>query len=837
MIRRTFAMAMIAMVFVVATPGLASAQGVGASAPASTTGCNTDPKSRWAEWATNSTAEKSSDYLPINRWIDSTGSLHSRLGKGALDDLDQKGGRTLTGFTISIGNAAWSTGTSVVELAASASVLDKTGCMIDEVAGATGKSLLDSGILSLGVVVTIIAVLWRQYRGSGTPGSAVMRTIAILTLFGIMMNGAMQTSRTNVISFGSPAWIATKSNDLLGSLASAPAAALAEVAPEAGSFSTIDSGGDNLSCSAYTRALKAKYKELWGTKFEQPQATAPLVMSSMWEESGLALWASVQFGEANPYGQRVYCRLLERNRKTKAVVQRNLMKSVLPVNGSNGTRRVYSGGSPTEVDKQMIGWAACTPNGSGGWTVSGFTEADLIVDKHPAITAEDCKTWWDGGGDLDGAVDAPSNMDWEDDPDLVDGATKSPATADYVAHLHGDAAGSGLVGGFVYMFVGFIMFLVFGALALAVFGAKIVAAVMMLMVMVNLGISLFTVTSGNDRLTKFAKSYLAISAYGVGFQFILGLVAVISKIIIVSATPSLGAGSILATILAGLAPIISVVVMHVSIKAMGLTSPFQPSAMKEFASAAGGAGVGAFAGMSLGRMMGRRGGSGRFSNYRLRRAVGRGQRGRAVSTRRQATAKDQADLKDAKSQGRRDRLRADGVSGTARRSTGAVKSAFGGYADRAKAAVSSSKSAAKRFLDNPKAGLRSGLRSPKLRRAGVAAGVAVAAATGAPVIAAGGAVVGAGVLAARAARRRHDPRTERNRQIIRDYRERHALTEAPSAERRERVRETVQEPVRPASRPNPHRATAPADRPRPPKPKPKPKTTPKTTPKTAPPKP
>ena len=95
---------------------------------------------------------------------------------------------------------------------------------------------------------------------------------------------------------------------MIASLASAPAKAIAD---QGSVTEQTQDTGDPLSCSAFTANMRANYQDLYLSGPASLGASVPLVMSQMWENTGLMVWVNSQFGAGNPYGPRVYCHVLE----------------------------------------------------------------------------------------------------------------------------------------------------------------------------------------------------------------------------------------------------------------------------------------------------------------------------------------------------------------------------------------------------------------------------------------------------------------------------------------------------------------------------------------------
>ena len=253
-----------------------------------------------------------SSVLPAMRWDDASTHLHSRLGGALWDDVPQKVQRNMyTEQLLSVGNFFWASAAGFTEKASRFCPLDKAGGLVDSAAADVGEAILKSTIPLLAMALALVGFLWRKRQRGGSI-KELAGTVAVIAIMATMVMGA---SKSTGGGFGggefnpgtlSPGWFVTRSDMITSALAAKPAQVLGPVEldePEVGSRA-------KLSCNAYTKAMDQQYKELWGQGGQQTPAAIPLLISGMWEQSGLVAWKKAQFG-GNRYGDFMYCRMLE----------------------------------------------------------------------------------------------------------------------------------------------------------------------------------------------------------------------------------------------------------------------------------------------------------------------------------------------------------------------------------------------------------------------------------------------------------------------------------------------------------------------------------------------
>lgn len=583
--------------------------------------------------------------LPVNRWSEGT-SFHSRLGSKAWNDVAQKLQRQgVMELGMSFGNVVWATSAGMVEFATSFCVLDRAGAAIDSTAAKIAKALISSGLVVAVLAGTIVVYAWRMSRGAGAKvGKALFQKGLVLALFAIMMVGASNSSggtATNTAykpGLGSPGWFATTIDTTIASLASSVAGSVTTKTIEGADKYKPGVEHDVLSCTRYVKAMKDQYRELYGSGTYKQAANVPLLLSSMWEQTGLEAWKQAQFGNRNAHGDFMYCRMLEANTSqpvgiatgnTLASTQIQIMRRVDSgfANSINPRAMAWVGSSDNkERDRAYVAWAACRiiddkasklSNKDSLYIPDGREKGGAGIDKNKLIPPgfsgnnhtnnseqrDACHSLFNkDAGDFDGGY-----FDWNDsDSDISKTLTAAgggePEAKDFLLTLHGNKNVTGIVSVIVYSFSALAMFAVFGLFSIAIIAAKVAALVMMLMVFFMMFATLLP-NADSSKLVGFAKQYVGLSLFAFGAQFILAMISVVTSLLIGvgAATMPGGAGGLMSMIWTGVAPLIAVMCLHIVFKRMKMPSPFKMSSGMAWGQAAA---TGAIGGAAAGGVMG-----------------------------------------------------------------------------------------------------------------------------------------------------------------------------------------------------------------------------------------
>ncbi|WP_156250806.1 hypothetical protein [Pseudactinotalea terrae] len=526
-----------------------------------------------------------SNYLPAQRWAQAASGLHLRTGDGFLEDLSTRLQREATfPMWMSMGNWMWSLSTNLTSWAVSLDLMKSVGLQVDQIAAKLGTAIADSAILGALIGIGIIVVLWRAARGRTNPWRYIARASIVLALLTVMFAGATAST----VSGGeyrpglmSPGWLATKTNSIVSSLASAPALALSN---EMTTYTPDTDTGQTgiLSCDAYTAELAAQYAQSAGgtnALANKLEASVPMLLSRMWEQTGLEVWKTAQFGSSNSYGDYMYCRLLEERAGQAEVVQMMLTSQAAtragtPISGAANPNLNAApwgtGGDVESRDRSLIAWGACRLGSNGSWTVAGDWSDITRSGGRGAVSADDCAKWWaedyytDAGPNGWIAGDT-NNLEFSGKASDTRNDTRSaPEARDFLLSLHGGGsnAGGNTVMVIAYFASSLAVLLVFLVLAGAVLIAKVAAVVMALAIFLLLLKDLLPGQEGNSSAAKVAKAFIGIAFATFALSLLLALVAVVTGFLVQAATDWFGGSSIMAIVWTGAAPLVALLSIH-----------------------------------------------------------------------------------------------------------------------------------------------------------------------------------------------------------------------------------------------------------------------------------
>lgn len=567
-----------------------------------------------------------SPLLPVNRWADATANMHSRLDNVMMADTAQLLQRNaVISGGMSTGNFMWSLGTGMSAFAINFCMLDSMGGAADKVGATIGDAILKSGLLAALVVIAVTVLLFQARRRGGAAWKTIIAKGAIVGLLGIMVAGAMSSTgggkdgSTAAYKPGimSPGWIVTTLNKTVSSLASAPAAALAMPKTSTGDYDPTNP----LWCGNYIASLKNGYQATYGSGADKLSSGVPMIMSSLWEGTGLQTWRTAQFGTATASGgnrldENTYCHLLDWNNSSVRVMGPSLnadkAASASTVRGVMGrfwdkgynesfyNSKAWQPVDNVSRDRSLIGWSTCRigvggdPNETAHWTIQ---ETFNSGDNEKKVSSEDCKRWFTEN-------DVPGAMNWPSNGDDVAKRTSSLELRDYILTLHGNYNYQGITSVFAYNLSAAAMLGVFGAIAISIIVAK-VAMVIMIITAFFLVIMCLLPSASTDKLSGFLKMLLGMNIFVFGIQMIFALVAVLTSMLQgMGATFLGGNGSLIATVWTGLSPLLAVYLLHMMFtKVMKVPSPFQLSAGLAWGASA--AAVGGAAAAGVGSLMDR----------------------------------------------------------------------------------------------------------------------------------------------------------------------------------------------------------------------------------------
>lgn len=577
-----------------------------------------------------SSGAASSKLLPVNRWQGATNELHSRL-EGGLDVGSFMGTihrDFIVGSAMSFGNFLWSQGANMAEFSIGFCMLDKLGGTVDLMAATIGDMLIFGAgqpILAA-ILVAVIFVTVREGMKTGViRWSNLVQKAVVVGMLIVMSLGSMASSGGGIDGstapykpgVGSPGWIVTTMNSTVASLASAPAMALSVAQPSTENNPWMD---HRLKCDSYVAGLHRSYTEQYGEGTAALSAGIPMVISSMWERSGLTAWRQAQFGASNSaddLSDRAWCRLLEWNAGTRADSVNQALQAAMPGEWSEVSAKsikedkAFFPVTTEEKDRSLIAWTACTlkndatdPYNVESWHVKVTYEKseenpNLKDGQNHGYTAGDCLDWFsEGDSDLK-AFDWPTNT-----KDVAERAVNDNLET-FVLTLHGNKNGDGTIASFAFIIGSLTAFVVFAGVSLAVLLAKILQ-VLMIIALLFAGIMILLPRGTFAKLADAFKALLGTTLFIFGMQLIFAILSQITNLIQLAGSSLMGGDSTWGVLWTGISPLIAVVVMNMLFtKVLKLPSPFKISAGIAWAGAVGAGGAAAMGGVAS--MLDRRG--------------------------------------------------------------------------------------------------------------------------------------------------------------------------------------------------------------------------------------
>lgn len=344
--------------------------------------------------------------LPLLRWGDVAGSLENRTD----DVIDQITGLfgsipvSVEGVLLSLGNGLWTAGAKLLGMSngSEQTIADAMGPVSNRVVKTIYDTLTGTMMIpALIVAATICTTIFMVFKGQGAR-VLLQRFTALIVGFAFVLGiGAQCSQHPDIPATGTPWWTYQFADQLVGKTGNQLTGALDASMKSTGAFLASTSTTNKLSCRRYLARL--------GAEASMGQDDVILrSMNTMWEETGLRMWARAQYG-AGENGTEVFCRVLEYRAGANPLDQADRTNAAAmatpPGQGDNVEQRLRSlNGSNSPVK-------------ASGYAMA-FNPALLIIDGEgptgsdsdikPAASAKmldrmvtmwDVCTWRDGEGD------------------------------------------------------------------------------------------------------------------------------------------------------------------------------------------------------------------------------------------------------------------------------------------------------------------------------------------------------------------------------------------------------------------------------------------------------
>lgn len=561
-----------------------------------------------------------SKLLLLNRWRDATANFQNKYDMWAIGDLMNAASRTMIqGNIMAVGNGLWTVSQWVADLAINLEPINILGYQMDKVGATLGQAMLNptSGVALIPLILVVVTLLWMfgSWRKAGPGGSSVLfkrmaGLVATISVFTVMVVGAQASTSDAQGNYkpgvGSPGWVVTVANDALSTAASVPAGAVLSVvrSETQGTLdNSITTGTSNANlCGETVKYIDGRYLSSVGdSAIQTPQIALVQTMDSMWRTTGLQTWKSAQLGTSS-YADASYCHLLEYWTQTPASAALMFKNATgIPASSNKDTGQlVWTAQGGEQVQRMMVGWAACEPadRASGTWKLrSGW-------DKLSGIAADECQKWWNKkptDKEFEGGFSVGYGMS-DIDTKTENVTTNKDGVVDYLASLNGANAAGQVFPLIMYALSALIMMIVFFGMAIAVVIAKLFVVLGTITILPILILSLFR-ANGFEQLGAATKQFIGSMMFAALALVLLSVVVLTTYIMVQFGNNAFGAGSVMALGWAGAAPVLSIVALNMVFKkVLKMPSPMSMKGAMAYGLASGAAG-GAVGGFVGGRMM------------------------------------------------------------------------------------------------------------------------------------------------------------------------------------------------------------------------------------------
>jgi len=598
----------------------------------------------------------------LNRWGDASNGFHTKYDGfigSQLADMAQRNWNQ--GSAMAFGNWAMTVTSEFTQFAVNLDIINGLGAAMDGIAKTMLSALIGvTGGAGAGVLFGVIAILsvllaiWRNSRGGlarmAREVGAVIAVIAVVFGIGITtLNYNPGQGDTYKPAPVSPGWFVKGVNDSITSLTALPAKTFVDGIEGAvwGNELRDSTLGGGLGCSKYTAAMSASFERGISatTTSSKSQVAIAQVTDSLWDSTGLYVWAKTQGGYQNPYAAKVYCRILDfRNGSSpRSNASMTYLAALNSGYGATATslsnaittdanlRAPFAPSSSENTTASIVAWAACKPTGFSGGRFSWAWEADWVgfkggtgnmgFEMTGSNANDECQKWWeatsptDSSGKATGGQDVPDIFDVKGDAGWISEHTATAAgttqVRDFLNALTGVNPWGGTLGVVSYAGGAAMTMGAFAFIDVVVIIAKLFAAMFIIALWFVLIGAMFRPSEMKDRLGKTVNKFLGTAVFAALTTLILTFVVIFTRALIRIGIDIWGGGSIGSMLWSGLAPVLALVLVHIMFtKVFKLPSPvslrgaqaWSKSGMSGALGAGVGAGVGSFMGTRLGSM-------------------------------------------------------------------------------------------------------------------------------------------------------------------------------------------------------------------------------------------
>lgn len=251
--------------------------------------------------------------LPVLRWSDVAGGLTARTD-GIIDyivGMFSSIPNNVSGVFLSMGNNLWGATAHLVQVTSGdsgAAIAAKFGPLANTFVGSIYSALTTEWtVLALGVALVAVSALWLVMRNQSRLAMRKCSALVVgLSLF--LSMGALSVNHPSDAAAGTPWWLTQTATNIAGTVGTGASHSLLMGMKDNGKAFATKSDSDNksdTSCRRYTAQLDDEYSV-------SINGGSDLIstINTMWEETGLRMWARAQYGSGRN-ASNVFCRVLE----------------------------------------------------------------------------------------------------------------------------------------------------------------------------------------------------------------------------------------------------------------------------------------------------------------------------------------------------------------------------------------------------------------------------------------------------------------------------------------------------------------------------------------------
>lgn len=395
--------------------------------------------------------------LPVLRWSDVAGGLTARTD-GIIDyivGMFSSIPNNVSGVFLSMGNNLWGATAHLVQVTSGdsgAAIAAKFGPLSNTFVGSIYSALTTEWtVLALGVALVAVSALWLVMRNQSRLAMRKVSALVVgLSLF--LSMGALSVNHPNDAAAGTPWWLTQTATNIAGTVGTGASHSLLMGMKDNGKAFATKSDSDNrsdTSCRRYTAQLDDEYSV-------SINGGSDLIstINTMWEETGLRMWARAQYGSGRN-ASNVFCRVLEFRagapasdmaHLTNLSVGRDIVSAdaiafhpALAFIDDEGKQSkdtdpkdgVENGTYTKQMDRVVTMWQACG-HFSDGWNVrNGWQFIGAIQGKNRgfdnATWKQMCAAVFTGSssGDVYGATSNGGKIGGQDPPDTTKSDTST----------------------------------------------------------------------------------------------------------------------------------------------------------------------------------------------------------------------------------------------------------------------------------------------------------------------------------------------------------------------------------------------------------------------------